>query len=125
MNNKYVLITTNGEFEVVQIDKEQFFNRCYELINCEIIEICVPNVFGNSLRFVIDKSGKLNDQKYNPLATTLYNRPDILFGNVIVGKVGLNQYGELDIIELTNDECDCLIQVLSDIAKELRVCGLL
>lgn len=125
MNNKYVLITTNGEFEIVQIDKEQFLDRCYELINCEIIEICVPNVFGNSLRFVIDEMGKLNDQKYNPLATTLYNRPDILFGNVIVGKVGLNQYGELDIVELTNEECDCLTQVLNDIVKELRVCGLL
>ncbi len=125
MKNNYVLISTKGEYQIVQIEKEQFLNKCYELINCEIIEIRVPNVFGNSLRFIIDESGMLNEQKYNPLATTLYNRPDILFGNVIVGKVGINQYGKPDVVELTDEECNCLITVLTDISKELCVCGLL
>lgn len=67
MKNNYVLISTKGEYQIVQIEKEQFLNKCYELINCEIIEIRVPNVFGNmdsqSSRNVVRFLNKL-EKKY-------------------------------------------------------------
>ena len=72
---QYILIKTNGEFEEVFIDREHFLDECYKLIGCELIEICVPNFSkeGTNVRFIIDESGKINDQVYNPLATLFYN----------------------------------------------------
>lgn len=119
----FILIKTNGEFEEVFIDREMnFLDECYKLIGCESIEICVPNFSkeGTIVRFIIDESGKINDQVYNPLATLFYNRPDILFGNVLVGKAGFNQYGEYDILGLEYYECDELLDYLSVLADVLK-----
>lgn len=110
----FILIKTNGEFEEVFIEKENFLNECYNLIGCELIEICKPNFPKQDtvIRFIIDESGKINDQQYNPLATVFYNRPDILFGNVLVGKMGINKFGELDIVGLENYEADEIYELL-------------
>ena len=127
MSESYILIKTNGETEIVEIDKERFLDTCYELIKCECIEICKPNFpkGDHVIRFIIDESGKLNDSKYNPLATALYNRPDILFGNVLVGKIGINRYGEMDIVGLECYEADELEDVIYNVAKQLKDVGLL
>ena len=113
----FILIKTNGEYEEVMIDRENFLNQCYDLIGCELIEICKPNFpkQDTDIRFIIDESGKINDQVYNPLATVLYDRPDIIFGNVLVGKLGINDYGEMDIVGLENYESDELLEVLVDL----------
>ena len=125
--DNYILIKTNGEFEDVFIEKEHFLDKCYELINCECIEISVPLFLkkDTSIRIILDESGKLNDQKFNPLATLFYNRPDVLFGNVLVGKLGLNQYGEMDIVGLEYYEADELVVYLSALADELTKNSLL
>ena len=127
MIEEYILITTKGEIETVLIEKEQFLDKCYELIGCECIECCVPNIKdGNtSIRFILDESVKLNDQKYNPLATAIYNRPDIHFGNVLVGQIGLNQYGEMDIVGLSYWESDELVENFNAEAKLLKLVGLI
>ena len=127
MSESYILIKTNGEIEIVEIDKERFLDTCYELIKCECIKICKPNFpkGDHVIRFIIDESGKLNDSKYNPLATALYNRPDILFGNVLVGKIGISQYGEMDIVGLEYYEVDELENEFYDAAKQLKDVGLL
>ena len=90
------------------IEKENFLNECYNLIVCELIEICKQNFpkQDTDVRFIIYESGKLNNQQYNPLATVFYNRPDILFGNVLVGKMCINKFGELNIVGFENYEAD-------------------
>ena len=115
----FILIKTNGEFEEVFIDRKCFLDECYKLIGCEFIEVCKPNFpyQETPIRFIIDESGKINDQKFNGLASILYNRPDILFGNVLVGKAGLNQYGEYDILGLEYYEADEIIDLLKKIPK--------
>lgn len=127
MLEEYILITTKGEIEVVQIESEQFLGKCYELIKCDCIEVCVPNYKnGNTaLRFILYESGKINDQEYNLIATLEYNRPDILFGNVIIGKVGLNQYGEMDIVGLEYWEIDEISYHLDIASKSLGFVGLI
>lgn len=118
----FILIKTNGEFEEVFIDTENnFLDECYKLIGCELIEICVPNFQkqDTNIRFIVDESGKLNDQKFNPLATFLYNRADILFGNVLVCKAGFDIYGEYRILGLEDYESDEIMDFLKKIPKVL------
>ena len=122
MLENYILIKTNGEIEDVFIEKEHFLDKCYELIECECIEISVP-LFPKKdtlIRIILDESGKLNNQKFNPLATLFYNRPDVLFGNVLVGKLGINQYGEMDVVGLEYYESDELMVYLEDLREELK-----
>ncbi len=103
----FIKISITGDAEVIEIPKEDFLDTCYREIGCKCIEICTPSP-NIGLRMIIDECGKFNDQKYNPLATALYNRPDIIFGNVILGAEGINEDGERDIIGL-NDDHLCLL----------------
>ena len=122
MIEEYILITTKGEIKTVEIETDLFLDKCYELINCDDIEVRVP-LFpkkDTGVRLVLDENGKFNNQKFNHLATLFYNRPDVLFGNVLVGKVGLNQYGEMSIVGLEYYEIDELLDVLSDLSFKLR-----
>lgn len=114
-SRKFVKISTNGEIKVITIPKEDFLGTCYREIGCEFIEICTPCP-DVGLRMIIDDFGKFNDQPYNPCATLLYNLPDIIFGNVIVGMVGENDDGEQDIIGLS---CD-LIKYIDDLTYICR-----
>lgn len=127
MGEEFILITTKGEIKTVFIEKEQFLDKCYELIGCECIECCVPNIKnGNTpIRFILDESGKLNHQVYNPLATVIYDRPDVLFGNVLLGQIGLNQYGEMDIVGLEYWEIDELVEHFNALAEQLKFVGLI
>ena len=127
MIDEYILITTKGEYELVEIDRDNFLNKCYELLNCELIEICVPNFpkHDTPIRFVVDDCGKLGDQEPNFLATALYNLPDILFGNVLVGKVGLNQYGEMDLVGLEYYESDEMKFILEKARDNLKRHGMI
>lgn len=127
MIEEYILVTTKGEIKTVEIERDDFLDKCYELINCDCIEVCVPLFLkkDTSVRLVIDESGKLNSQKFNHLATLFYNRPDVLFGNVLIGKLGLNQYGEMSIVGLEYYEIDELLNYLSALADELRKNSLL
>lgn len=122
MSEYYILIKTTGEIEEVFIEEEYFLNKCYELINCDRIEVCVPSFpkKDTAIRIILDESGKLNAQRFNPLATLFYNRPDMLFGNVIVGKLGKNEYGENDIVGLEFYESDEIIDYLLILADELK-----
>ena len=97
---KYVLIKTDDTVEVVEISSDNFLDECYKLINCNFIEIATPNCGRSPYRVVLDDNGKFNDQKFNRLATVFYSSPDILFGNVLVGTSGFNEYGEYDFIGL-------------------------
>lgn len=127
MIEEYILITTIGEIKTVEIETDLFLDKCYELINCDCIEVCVP-LFpkkDTAVRFILDDSGKLNGQKFNPLATLFYNRPDVLFGNVLIGKLGLNQYGEMSIVGFEFYETDELLNYLLALADELKKNSLL
>lgn len=104
-SRKFVKISTTGEAEVIEIPKEDFLNMCYREIGCEYIEICTPCP-DIGLRMIVDDCGKFNDQRYNALATLLYNRPDIIFGDVIVGMEGVNDDGEPDIIGIPKKKLD-------------------
>lgn len=106
MREYYILIKTIGEVEIVKIEKEQFLEKCYELISCELIEVCIPDpsLFSSDIRFIVDELGKLNGQHFNMLASVLYNCYDFLFGNVIIGKFGYDECGELDIFGFTYSE---------------------
>lgn len=101
---KYVLIRTDDTVEIVDIETNDFLSKCYELINCNFIEIATPNCGRSQFRIVLDDMGKLNDQHFNKLATVFYASNDMLFGNVIVGTAGLNEYGEYDFIGLDEEE---------------------
>ena len=46
------------ECEIVEISQADFLSDCYKHINCELIEICVPNGYGNVIRFIIDITHK-------------------------------------------------------------------
>ena len=101
---KYVLIKTDNTVEIVDIEHDNFLNKCYELIKCNFIEITTPNFGCSQFRIVLDDMCKLNDQPFNRLATVFYASNDILFGNVIIGTAGLNEYGEYDFIGLEEEE---------------------
>ena len=120
---KYVLIRTDNSVEIVEISSENFLDECYKLINCSFIEIATTNCGCSLFRLVLDENGKFNDQKLNLLATLFYNSPDILFGNVIIGKAGFNEYGEYDLIGFDENEADDLICVLK-LASELLESGI-
>ena len=127
MVDEFILITTKGEIEIVQIESEQFMKKCCDLIKCECIEICVPNIMNGdtTIRFMLDKSGKLNDQEYNPLASAIYNRPDVLFGNVLVGQLGCYRSGETTIVGFEYWEFDELIDHFNAQAELLKRAGLI
>lgn len=127
MVEEFILITTKGEIEIVLIETEQFLDKCYELIKCECIECCVPNIKnGNTpIRFFLDESEKLNDQEFNPLATAIYNRPDVLFGNVIVGQLGCYRSGETTIVGFEYWELDELLDHFNAQAELLKRAGLI
>lgn len=127
MVDEFILITKKGEIEIVQIESEQFLNKCYDLIKCECIEICVPNIKNGDtpIRFMLDESGKFNDQKFNPLASAIYNRPDVLFGNVLVGQLGCYQSGETTIVGFEYWELDELLDHFNAQAELLKRAGLI
>lgn len=100
-SRKFIKISTNGEVKTIEIPKEDFLDTCLREIGCEFIEICTPCP-DVGLRMIIDDCGKFNDQLYNPLATLLYNLPDIIFGNVIIGTIGKDDDGEWDVIGLSD-----------------------
>ena len=127
MVDEFILIKIKGEIEIVQIEKEQFLDKCYELIKCECIEYCVLNIKdGNTpIRFILDKSGKLNDQEFNPLASAIYNRPDVLFGNVLVGQLGCYRSGETTIVGFEYWELDELLEHFNAQAELLKCAGLI
>lgn len=127
MVDEFILITTKGEIEIVQIESEQFLNKCYDLIKCECIEICVPNIkIGDTqIRFILDESGKLNDQEFNALASVMYNRPDVLFGNVIVGQIGCYRPGETTIVGFEYWQIDEILDHLHAQAELLKRSGLI
>lgn len=101
---KYVLIRTDNTVEIVDIETNDFLSKCHELIKCNFIEITTPNCGRSQFRIVLDDMGKLNDQHFNKLATVFYASNDMLFGNVIIGTAGLNEYGEYDFIGLDEEE---------------------
>ena len=122
---KYVLIRTDNTVEIVEISSENFLDECYKLINCSFIEIATPNCGRSPFRVVLDDIGKFNDQKLNRLATAFYSSPDILFGNVLVGRAGFNEYGEYDFIgfddEIAKDLKFCLESAVPFLEKGLNV----
>ena len=93
---KYVLVKTDNIVEIVEISTKDFLKKAHELINCSIIEIATPNCGRSPFRMVLDDEGKFNGQKFNKLATIFYNAPDMIFGNILIGKAGFNEYGEYD-----------------------------
>ena len=118
-NMKFILIKTNLEFEVVNIDFNCFLQKCYELIDCNCIEVCVPRPFSGCLRYIVDDCGKLNGQPFNLLATVFYDREDHIFGNVILGTIAQNEFGELDVHGLADEQCNLLCKYLSALRAEL------
>ena len=118
---KFILIKTNMECEVVEISQDNFLNDCYEHINCSFIEVCVPRGYGNVLRFVIDDCGKINAQEVNLLATLCYNRGDVIFGNVLVGRITYLESGEQDIIGLSDRHCEAMLHHLNELTAQ--ICG--
>ena len=118
-NMKFILIKTNLDFQIVNIDRYNFLQKCYELIGCCCIEVCVPRPLSGCLRYVVDDCGKLNDQHFNLLASVFYDRDDPIFGNVILGVCGVNEYGEQDICGLTDEQCKLLCNILSSIKASL------
>ena len=109
---KYVLVKTDNTVEIVEISTKDFLKKAHELINCSIIEIATPNCGRSPFRMVLDDEGKFNGQKYNKLATIFYNAPDMIFGNILIGKAGPNEYGEYDFIGLEDQTANELVSSL-------------
>lgn len=109
---KYVLVKTDDTVEIVEISSENFLDECYKLINCNLIEIATPNCGHSPYRVFLDDNGKFNGQKFNKLATIFYNTPDMLFGNILIGSAGYNEYGEYDFIGLDDETANDLIYSL-------------
>ena len=109
---KYVLVKTDSSVEIVEISTNEFLNKAYELIKCSFIEIATPNFGRSPFRIVLDDNGKFNGQKFNKLATIFYNTPDMLFGNILIGKSGFNEYGEYDFIGLDDQTANELVSSL-------------
>ena len=118
---KFILIKTNMECEVVEISQSNFLSECYKHINCELIEICVPNGYGNVIRFIIDDCGKLDGQEFNPLATLVYNRFDCIFGNVLVGRISFNEHGEQEICGLSDRHCEAMLHHLKEVSAKISL----
>lgn len=119
-SRKFLKISTDNTARIIEMPEKDFLNSCYRHIGCDYIEICTPCP-DIGLRMIIDDSGKINDQPYNPLATLLYNHPDIIFGNVIVGMLGENDDGEQDIVGLSEEMIDRIFLFLYDLRIRLIV----
>ena len=109
---KYVLVKTDNTVEIVEISTKDFLKKAHELINCSFIEIATPNCGRSPFRIVLDDEGKFNGQKFNKLATIFYNTPDMLFGNILIGTAGYNEYGEYDFIGLDDTTANELVYFL-------------
>ena len=109
---KYVLVKTDSSVEIVEISTKEFLKKAYELINCSLIEIATPNYGRSPFRLVLDEEGKFNGQKFNKLAIIFFNTPDMLFGNVLIGTAGYNEYGEYNLIGLDENTANELVSSL-------------
>lgn len=117
-SRKFIKIGTDNSVKVIEIPEESFVETCYDEIGCSFIDICTPCP-DVGLQMIIDDCGKFNDQRLNPLATVLYNRPDIIFGNVIVGMVGINNDGEPDIVGLSDNFVDLVLCFLDSFGAKI------
>ena len=115
---KFILIKTSNDIEVVEIDETNFLDKCYEYIGCSSIDVCTPRPMSGCLRYVVDDCGKLNHQRFNPVATSFYGWNDFIFGNVILGVVGVNVYGEHDIFGFDDEQCTIVCNILKAIAAQ-------
>ncbi len=117
-SRKFIKIGTDDSVKVIEIPEESFLDTCYDEIGCSFIEICTPCP-DIGLRMIIDDCGKFNDQRLNPLATVLYNCPDIIFGNVIVGMVEMNNDGEQDIVGLSDSFINIVLRFLDSFGAKI------
>ena len=122
--NKYILIRTDNTFEIVEIDKNNFLNEAYRLLDCSFIEIANPGL--NNIRFCIDDAGKLTGKELNFLATVIYNFVDKKFFDTIVGNVlvgvdeEVNELGEHDFVGLSDNAAERFYLMLADISDKLH-----
>ncbi len=120
---KYILIRTDNTFEIVEIDKNNFLNEAYRLLDCYFIEIANPGI--SNIRFCIDDAGKLTDKKVNILATVLYNHSKIKYFDEIVGNVligvdeEVNEFGEHDFVGLSDNAAESFYSLLTDLSELL------
>ena len=117
---KYILLKTDNTFEVVQIERENFLDDVYRMLDCSFIEICNP--FLENIRFCIDDSGKLTGKEVNLLATILYNVNkrleffDEIVGNVLIGIDDIDENEEHDFFGLS----DIQIMNITDLLERIK-----
>ncbi|MEG1391221.1 MAG: DUF3846 domain-containing protein, partial [Angelakisella sp.] len=68
---------------------------------------------------VIDEEGRLKDKPINRIASYLYSQAEPIVGDIIVMAEGPNEYGENDIIGLTEDQYRACYQYLLEIQQRI------
>ena len=117
---KFILLKPDHTYEIVEIERDNFFDEAHRLLDCSFIEICNP--FLENIRFCIDDAGKLTAKEVNLLATILYNinkRPeffDEIVGNVLIGTDDVDEYEEHDFFGLS----DIQIQNITDLLGRIK-----
>lgn len=103
----YLLITPHSSFVTVEKvdlpkDDHEFLHKCYELLQCDTIDI-VPSI-NPEWKLIIDDNAKLYDgweKNVNAFATLLYCDPLI---DVIVGRVIVARQEGCDLVPLTEKD---------------------
>ena len=97
---KFVLVKTNGEAGVVDINYDNFLDECYNLLDCSCIEFACCE---DNYRFIIDESGKIKEppKELNRCASMIYPPVpfDYLAGDVLIGKLDPNDPSEFTSLD--------------------------
>ena len=110
---KFMKITPEGEFSIVETTRAFFLNTCHREIGCTCIEMPQTMLNHRGLQLIVDESGLLKeDPKVNLLPWYLYSRchPEALIvGTVLIGRLErVGEYRELDIVGLTDRDIEFL-----------------
>lgn len=104
MSRKFIHITTDIKYSVVEIPKENFNDEVQKLLDCSVFETAS---LLDDVVYILDKSGKLKEKPLNIIATAFYPYfpKDILVGDVLIASTVFKD-GEWDLLGLDDDYID-------------------
>ena len=119
MKEKYILLSVDGSFDIIDIEHDVLFDTVKSFIDCKYIETVSLVLLGN-IYLLVDELGKCYDEPkpMNLLASMLYPgtaHGDVIVGDVVVCKSGW-YYGEPDVVGLNEHD----IQRLTELFGSMR-----
>lgn len=100
--------------------KKEFGEPMHKTVGAVVggyVEHVLPIYLPQPFCLLIDEEGKLNHKPINPVASGWYSRVDPIVGTAVVMKDGYVD-GERDIVGLTEEECEKLIDTVVYMSDE-------